>query len=71
QLLARQTLARDDDAPARLLELAITIHGEGHRANAILLVKEILRREPGHAEALARLAAWEPRTDQRPLDIQP
>lgn len=71
QLLARQTLARSGDSPARLLELAAAVHAEGHRAHGVLLVKEILRREPGHADALARLAAWEPRTDQRPLDIQP
>ncbi len=69
QLLARNALARETGAPAALLDLAREVYEEGNRANALLLVKELLRHEPSHAEALAQLAHWEPRTNQRPLDI--
>ena len=47
------------------------VHAEGNRAHGVLLVKEVLRHDPGHADALAQVAAWTPRTDQRPLDVQP
>jgi hypothetical protein len=70
QLLARSALARDAAAPDRLLALAREIHAEGPtlRAHALLLLKEILRHSPGHAEALGQLVAWEPRPGLPPLD---
>ena len=73
QLLARGALARDTRAPDELLALARAINAESpaHRAHAALLVKEILRHAPGHAAALAQLAAWEPRSGRAPLDAAP
>ncbi len=71
QLLVRNALARGGPAPASLLALARALHPEGHRAHALLLVKEILRRDPADAEALAQLAIWEPRDNKRPVDALP
>lgn len=70
QLLARNALGRDSGAPERLLALARTVREEGFGANATLLVKEIIRRDPGATEALKQLAAWEPAGGRRPLDLQ-
>lgn len=74
QFLARTLLARDAQAaPVRLLALAREILEEdaAHRAHAVLLVKEVVRHAPAHPEALAQLAAWEPRRGQTPLDTMP
>lgn len=64
RLLVRSDLARDPRAPDRLLALARRMDAEapGLRANAVLLVKEILRVAPAHAAALDQLAVWEPRS---------
>lgn len=61
QLLTRNALGRDRFAPNRMLVLARAVFAEGYRANALLMLKEILRRDPAHTEALAQLAIWEPR----------
>ncbi len=73
RFLARATLARDREAPARLLALAREIDAEApaHRAHALVLVKEVVRHSPGHGPALALLADWEPRRDAAPLDLAP
>lgn len=70
QLLARNALGRDAGATAALLALARAVRQEGFAANATLLVKEIVRRDPGATEALKLLAAWEPAGGRRPLDLQ-
>ncbi len=70
QLLARNALGRDSDAPGRLLALARAVRTEGFAANATLLVKEIIRRDPAATEALKQLAAWEPAGGLRPVDLQ-
>ena len=70
QLLARNALGGDAGASASLLALARTVREEGFAANATLLVKEIIRRDPGATEALKQLAAWEPAGGRRPLDLQ-
>lgn len=70
QLLARNTLGRDAGAPERLLALARAVREEGYAANATLLVKEIIRRDPAASEALKQLAAWEPVGGLRPVDLQ-
>ena len=73
QFLARATLARDPSAPDRLLALAREIESEkpAFRLNALLLLKETLRRAPDHAETLEQLAIWEPRDADAPLDAPP
>ena len=73
QLLARSALARDGDAADRLLALAREIAAEDPalRPNALLLLKEIVRRSTGHAETLAQIAEWEPRKDRITLDVTP
>ena len=58
QLLARNTLARDAEAPTTLLALAQTLHAEGLVANAELLVHEVLRHRPAYPDALALAAGW-------------
>jgi hypothetical protein len=70
QLLARNALGRDAGAAASLLALARAVREEGFTANSTLLVKEIIRRDPGATEALQQLAAWEPAGGRRPLDLQ-
>lgn len=60
QFLARTVLARDPRAPDYLLSLAQDIHLAGHEAHARLLVKEIVRAQPGHDPSLAQLRAWTP-----------
>lgn len=70
QLLARNALGREAGAASGLLGLARTVREEGFAANATLLVKEIIRRDPSAAEALKQLAAWEPAGGRRPLDLQ-
>jgi hypothetical protein len=70
QLLARNALGRDTGAAASLLALARAVREEGFTANSTLLVKEIIRRDPGATEALQQLAAWEPAGGRRPLDLQ-
>ena len=59
QLLVRSTFPRATSAEA-LLDLARTIHREGHRENALLLLHEILRHFPDHADTLTQLSAWQP-----------
>jgi len=70
QFLARSALARDPRAPDQLLALARGIAAENPalRPNALLLLKETLRRFPAHADSLAQLAAWEPRPGAPALD---
>jgi hypothetical protein len=70
QFLARAALAREPGAPDQLLALARRIVGEDPalRPNALLILKETLRRFPAHAETLGQLAAWEPRDARAPLD---
>lgn len=63
QLLARQALARDPAAPATLLNLARTLHGEKRRESAILLLREILRFVPDQPDALALLDRWQSRAE--------
>lgn len=74
QFLARTTLARGAGAPEKLLALAREIDAENptaHRAHALLLVKEILRQDAAHPEALRQLVAWDPRPGRAPLDAAP
>lgn len=73
RLLARASLARDAGAPERLLALAREIAGENpaFRPNALLLLKEILRHSPAHADSLEQLAAWEHRPARALLDATP
>lgn len=73
RFLARAALARDREAPARLLALAREIDGESPalRAHALVLVKELVRHSPGHGPALELLAEWEPRHAAAPLDPAP
>ena len=70
KFLVQSALERDPGAPDRLLALARAIAAENpaFRANARLLLKETLRRFPGHADALAQLADWEPGPGPAPLD---
>ena len=71
QFLARAVLAHDGEAARSLLALARELHAEDRRATALLLLKEILRRDPADAEALAQLAVWEPRPAGGPVDVAP
>lgn len=59
QLLVRATLPRSVDAAEALLGLAREIHAEGRVENAILITRELIRHDPGQAEALAQLANWQ------------
>ncbi|TAG32421.1 MAG: hypothetical protein EAZ36_02365 [Verrucomicrobia bacterium] len=71
QLLTRNALGRDRFAPNRMLLLAQTVFAEGYRGNALLMLNEILRREPAHSEALAQLLEWEPREVVSPDPASP
>lgn len=71
RFLARSALAREPRAADDLLALAVEIDADQPhlRAHAVLLVREILRQRPDHAEALAQLALWEPAPTAAPLDV--
>lgn len=60
QVLARSQLARDSLATRRLLKFAQELHPEGRADAAILIVREILRRDPANEAALAQLSVWQP-----------
>jgi hypothetical protein len=60
QVLARSQLARDSLATRRLLKFARELHPEGRADAAILIVREILRRDPANEDALAQLSVWQP-----------
>lgn len=73
QWLVRAELARGPQTIAPLLALARELHGEtpAHRDHARLLVKEILRHDPNHPDAIDQLAVWEPPAARAPLDTAP
>ncbi|MDR1284215.1 MAG: hypothetical protein LBK99_25865 [Opitutaceae bacterium] len=70
-VLARATLVSDPGASNALLALAREIYTEGYHDHALLLIKDVLRRAPSHADALAQLAIWEPPAPKPPVDVQP
>ncbi len=60
QLLARRKLGRGGAAAGELLALADRLHADARRENALLLVREVIRSDPRHSEALERLHRWQP-----------
>jgi tetratricopeptide (TPR) repeat protein len=60
QVLVRTILARNAKEAKPLFDLARALYKEGHADNAILLVKEILRRDPQMNDAIRQLNEWVP-----------
>jgi len=57
---ARLLLTGDRDRSEQVLDLARALHVAGHRAAALALVREVLRKSPNFPPAARLLREWEP-----------